>query len=160
LVRDDKVRLYWEPNEGKIESHFKWHRTAGRLLGLPPTDYFDANYIGHIITWRRENVLKMYEHIETVSRRGWLETLCSEWNIAEYILYGVFVNRILGDESGHYYDAQDICLPNWGRNPMSDEQIQGFLNKIRPEHVAIMISSKARMPVHRYEPLLETIPVK
>ena len=159
FIREDKVRLFRIPNEGKVYKNLKWHRSAGHLLGLPPMDYSGARYISNVITWRRENVIKLCEHLEKISGQGWLETLCNTWNLSEYILYGVFIDKILQEQSGHYYDEQNICHEYWASSgpPMSDEELQSFFSAIRPEQVAVMISSKVGMSVAEYEKFLNQI---
>ena len=59
LVRDGKVRIYDEPGKGDYGEHLGYNRAAGRLLGLPKQDYYGSKYIGNIITWRRDNLLKL-----------------------------------------------------------------------------------------------------
>lgn len=160
LVREDQVRLYDEPNGNFIGMplHFKWHQSASRLLGLPPIDMPAPDYIDHLITWRRDNVLKLCQHIESVSGRGWMETLTSSWHLSEYILYGTFIDHVLKEQSGHYCDAQKLCHDYWSTLSMSDEQLQNFIAEIQPEHVAVMISAKANMSVQQYQNLLKLIP--
>jgi hypothetical protein len=157
LVRDGLVRLFRNPegNDVQREMHFKWHQSASHLLGLAEVDMTIPDYIGHIITWKRENVLQLCQQIERVSGRGWIETLANSWHLSEYVLYGIFIDHILKEQSGHYYESQNICHDYWFPESLSDEQLQKFVAEISPEHVAVMISAKSGMPVERYQPLLE-----
>jgi hypothetical protein len=158
LTRDDQIRLFRDPNGNDVQRnmHFKWHEAASRLLGLPDVDMTIPDYIGNIITWKRENVVQLCQHLEKVSGRGWIETLANSWHLSEYILYGIFIDRILKEQSGHYYEPENICHDYWYTQPLPDEQLQNFFGEIRPEHVAVMISAKSGMPVERYKPFLET----
>lgn len=154
-VQDDKVRLFRRPG-ANAETHVEWHRTAGHLLGLGEQDYFGASYIGNLIPWRRDNVLRMHEHIAANSGRGWLETVCTRWHLSEYILYGVYIDKVLGEsESGHYYDEQNPCHTYWGTEELSEDQLREFLENIEDHHVSIMISSKAGITPERYRSLLK-----
>jgi hypothetical protein len=157
LTHDGRVRLFRNPegNDVQRQMHLKWHQAASRLLGLANVDMSIPDYIGNIITWRRDNVLQLCEHIEKLSGRGWIETLANSWHLSEYVLYGIFIDRILKEQSGHYYEAQNICHDYWFPQSLSDEQLEKFIAEISPEHVAVMISAKAGMPVERYQPLLE-----
>lgn len=159
FVRNDQVRLYDEPdgNFDWMHTHVKWHQNASLLLDLPPTPFPAPDYIDHVITWRRDNVVKMCEHVEQVSGRGWIETLSRVWHLSEYILYGTFVDRVLGEQAGHDRISQKLCHSYWGETPMSDDQLQGFMQEIAPEHVAVMMSAKSKMSVNQYEAALQTI---
>ncbi len=157
LVRNDQVRLFRNPNGNDVQRklHFKWHQSASRLLSLPDVDMTIPDYVGHIITWRRDRVLQLCQHIERVSGREWIETLANSWHLGECVLYGIFIDRILKERSGHYYDTQNICHNYWFPQALSDEQLQHFIREIHPDQVALMISAKAGMPVERYETLVE-----
>jgi hypothetical protein len=156
FIRSSLVRLLKEPPYN-LSTHVKGHQTANKLLGIPDGIYPAFGYIGQVVTWKRENVFKLYQKLEAVSGKGWVETIASSWDLAEYILYGVFVEHFLKEESGHYYDSQKLTHDYWKPQPLSDEQLQKFLSEIQPEHVAVMISAKAGMPVDRYEHLLWNI---
>jgi hypothetical protein len=158
FVRGGLVRLYRVPGDGRLASQAAWHRTALRLVGQPPSDYSGARYIDNLIPWRRDNVLKLWKHLEQISGRPWIETILRQVHFSEYILYGVFVDRILAGQSGHYEDPISVSHSYWGQRPMSDVQLREFLAEIRPEHVAVMISGKAGMAVGQYEPLLASVP--
>ncbi|MBZ8179107.1 DUF6492 family protein [Oscillatoria salina] len=158
FVRDDgKVRFYREPKGNEIQKkvHLKWHQSASNLLGLPDVDLTIPDYIGNAITWKKENVVKLCKHLESVSGRGWIETLANTYNLSEYVLYGIFVERILQSESGHYNRAENLCNDYWYPEALDDEKLSQLIKKTAPEQVALMITAKAGMPVERYKPLLE-----
>nr|MBA3922383.1 hypothetical protein [Nostocaceae cyanobacterium] len=94
FIKGDQVRLF--RIEPCLQPKFEqWHENSCSLLdivGLEPAQL--PNYIGQIISWKRENVLKMCQYIESVSGRGWMETLCNSWDMSEYMLYGNFVDQI------------------------------------------------------------------
>jgi hypothetical protein len=140
-----------------VEAHFRGHETANKLLGISDINYSAPGYIGNVITWKRDNVFKLYQTLESTSGKGWIETLANSWHLSEYILYGVFVDHFLQEQSGHYYDAQKISHEYWAPEPMSDEQLQNFFATIPPEYVAVMISAKAGIPVERYQSLVKSI---
>lgn len=148
--RDGLLRLFRVPGAARQATHIPWHQTAARLLGLPATDYFGSTYIGNLICWRRDALRRMYRHIEDVSGRPWLETVLRQWHLSEYILYGVFAEHVLGEESGHYHTPIPLCHISWDYALETDADLDRFFGEVWPEHVAAMVSSKQGLPVSRY----------
>jgi hypothetical protein len=154
FVREGKVRLFRIPGAHR-EPQVEWHRTAGRLLGLPPSDYYGASYVGDLISWIGGNVVKLHEHIERVTGRHWLRATCTQWQMAEYLLYGTFVDHILGEEaSGHYYDPTCICFGYWDWRAMSEDEVRQWLAGAGLQHVAIMVASYSKTPLRNYGRLI------
>jgi hypothetical protein len=147
---DGNVRLFRVPGAAQFESHARWHRTAAKLLGLPSTDYFGSNYIGNLITWRRDHLLSLYERIQQVTSRPWAEAVCSSLHLSEYILYGVFVEHLLNGR-GHFYTDHAHCHISWDYDISTPKGLQHFFDETRPDHVAVMVSSKAGLPVSAYQ---------
>lgn len=160
INRKGQVRLFREVGVDTGTERFKWHQTASQLLGLPSISTEAPGYIGNAITWKRDNVFKLYEHLEKISGRGWIETLASSWHLSEYILYGVFVEHILKSESGHYFDDSKICHEYWSPQAMTDQELKGFFASLPSHHKAVMISAKAGIPVDKYEPLVKGLAFK
>lgn len=152
-----QIRLFCEPNaiDASTEPLAKWCEVGNKLLGLPPVTYPTANYLGNIITWKRDNVFKLYRHLEKVSGKSWIETIANSWHLSEYMLYGIFVDSILKETSQQYHDSQKICHDYWQNYPMSPEELKDFLAKIPSEHIAVMISAKSGMNPQDYAPLLK-----
>lgn len=159
FIRDSQVRLFRVSSQVAPQTPIglEWHQTANRLLAVSGNTPPVPGYVGQIVTWRRDNLIKMYEHIQNVSGRGWIEAVSSSQNLSEYILYGVFVDQVLQNSSGHYEDSQRICAEYWSNESMSDEQLQKFFLEIEPQDIAVMISAKAGIPVDRYQNLIENI---
>ncbi|BAZ16529.1 hypothetical protein NIES4071_84060 [Calothrix sp. NIES-4071] len=156
FIRDGEVRLYRIPGNLCPQAPIgeKWNYNARRLLNLPSGTTPVTGYISQIMTWRSDNLKQLYKHIETVSGRGWLETVCSYWNLSEYVIYGVFVEEVL-KASGHYYDSECICHEYWFNKQMSDVQLQDFFSSIPEHNIAVMISAKAGISVQKYENLVK-----
>jgi hypothetical protein len=160
FVREDKARLLRIPNQydqeflGKYPRFAKWQKTANRLLGIPELKVPTPGYIGNIITWRRDHLLNLYEHIEIISGRDWISTICSSLHLSEYILYGTFVEQVLQGQSGHYYDSERICHEYWLEKPMSDQELPKFFTEILPGDKAVMISAKAKISPQRYQQII------
>ena len=154
-VRDGRVRLFRIPGAHR-EPQLAWHRTAGRLLGLPPSDYYGASYVGDLISWLAPNVIKLHEHIEGVTGRQWLRAVCTQWQMAEYLLYGTFIDHVLGEErSGHYYDPTPICYGYWAWESLSTEAAREWIKQADEQYVAVMVASYSKTPLENYRGLLD-----
>ncbi|MGB3203039.1 MAG: DUF6492 family protein [Nodosilinea sp.] len=132
------------------------YRAAYQLLGLAGDRHgaVRPNYIGNLISWRRSNVKALRDHLEQVWDRPWLETLASAKTLSEYILYGVFVDQVLGEAANHIYDWSPLCHEYWRPLPLDDQQLAEFFAAIQPSHLAVMVSSKAGIDPSRYQPYL------
>lgn len=153
--KDGRTRLFRIPGGANIPSHYRWHRTAAHLLGIPAQDYFGARFIGNGITWRREHVLQLHDHLQKVHGRDWMTTMAWQLHLSEYILYGVFVDQVLKEKSLHYEDKENFCLEYWLEKDMSDRDVDEFLSKLEPHHSAIMLSSKAPIDPQRYQAIVQ-----
>ena len=165
FIKKDKVRLFrasFAPSSlSNFKTQIKWCHTATTLLGLPPLPTFNrenpfVSYVGNLITWRRDNILQLHQHIERVTQKSWLEAIANSWNFSEYMLYGIFVERILKDRSGHYCDLQPVTHEYWGTKPLTKEQLQQFWQNITPECFAVMISAKSKTPIDAYVSFIKT----
>jgi hypothetical protein len=137
LLRNGALRLHRIPGAKDDGRHLHWHRRAGALLGLPRR-YCGADYVGQLISWRRSNLEHMQQHIETVSGRPWYRGVARSLHVSEYVLYGAFVDGVLGPQhNGHFGTAEDLCHCCWfrdeavalasGREPLSENSVAVLL---------------------------------
>lgn len=112
FLLDGEARLLQEHGAGDSAMHTEWHRTASRVLGLPMADYHGADYIDSIVVWRRENVTRLIAHLQ---REGgdWRANLVATGEFSEYVLYGVFVDKVLGKQARHAPTPLRQCLTLW-----------------------------------------------
>jgi len=152
LVDDGRVRLFRRPGHADQPSHHRWHRSAAALLGLEPRDYFGADYIGNMITWRRDNLLALHEHIERTTGKHWLRAVASQLHLSEYILYGLFVEHVLGiDTAGHDAQSHDLCHCSWDYRIEGPDDIDRFFDaELAPEIKAVLIQSNLKLPMDAY----------
>lgn len=154
LVKNDKVRLYRFPRleqDYHEPRHIKWYTYAGKLFQLEGDQYLESDYIGPLVTWRRDTLLKLNNHIQDMSsRKTWKEALCNTITFSEYILYGIFSEFILKEESGHYWDHTEICHTNWTLPIDNLEKLKLFLSTLRPEHCAICVQSNLGIDPGKY----------
>jgi hypothetical protein len=148
LERDGKPPLFMEPGQrGLIPNNDKWNDAAARLLGLPELKSYDENFIGNVITWRRENALAMRDRIEATTRRDWELSLAPMITFSEYILYGAFCHRVLGEKSGHWDDGVVRTLTYWLTTPLTIAGLKELKQNQQPHHHSAMISAKSRTSV-------------
>jgi len=139
---DRKVRLYHAPGETADSTiHKKWHRVSARLLGLRETDYFGADYIGHLVTWTPDNVLSLQAKLEEISGRPWDQVIARELAFSEYVLYGIYTEHVLGAASGQTPSAKKIVHASWHYPVDTAEGQRDFINGLEPHHVGVAIQS-------------------
>lgn len=149
LVSGDKVRLFRVQHSTDKDSKIgkKWKDAAKNLLTLPLDNKYYDFYVSQIVTWRRSNLLQLYKLIEKNFQQDWLEVIFRVKDLSEYVIYGIFANYLLKENSGHYDDhLQKICWCYWEDTPMSHEELREFFQEAQSSgHKAVMISAKSYM---------------
>ncbi len=146
LLRDGRTRLYRAPGAGQAPGHRVWHRVAARVLGLPPSDYFGADYITTAVTWRPEVVRALLARIRGATRLPWRMALSWRFRFSEYILYGVFAEHAPGPQRDRvFFDDADLCHCSWHYDLDDPAQAQAFVADLRDDHAAVLIQSNLGM---------------
>jgi Family of unknown function (DUF6492) len=145
--RDGKTPLFREILPGEIPSNTRWHAGAARLLGRPVEEHYRTGYVGNLVMWERRNVQALHRHIEQTTGRGWVESLCRLDTMSEYILYGMFCERVLREASGHYLEGTIRTLNYWGTTPLDLGALRELRDQLQPEHLGVMISAKSSTAV-------------
>lgn len=143
FVAEGCVRLFRVPGATEdSEMHRRWHAASARLLGLPPRAYFGADYIGNLITWRRDIVLELQRHLEGAGNERWDKIIAHQRAFSEYVLYGIFVEQVCGlNESGHRATSEDLVHAGWHYELDTPEGLQEFVSGLRKHHVGVAIQS-------------------
>jgi hypothetical protein len=142
LCRDGKVRLYRNPVKVDLATHRRWHSAAGRLLGLPPSDFYDAEYIDSLVVWRRSVAQGVVARIAAVAKTDWRIALARTHHFAEYILYGVFADKVLGLEAaGQFAATSSLCHSRWSDDFADSDDERAFIESIGPEHLTCLLQS-------------------
>jgi hypothetical protein len=142
LAPEGRVRIYRNAEKVELETHRVWHETAGRLLGLPPSRFYGAEYINPFVVWRRSIVRGLIERIESVSGRDWRIVLARTPHFAEYVLYGVYAEQVIGlDEAGLIPQDFTLCHARWGDEFEGEADVKAFLDTLEPWHVTSLIQS-------------------
>jgi hypothetical protein len=146
--RDGKVPLFVESGQrGLIRMNDQWHRVAAGLLGLPKEDSYDTNYIGNVIPWRRKTVLAMQERIQEIAGKPWQLVLASQQVFAEYILYGLFAQKVPGQNEGQWDDSVIRTQCYWGTVPLSVTDLEKLKQERLDTYHSLMISAKSKTPI-------------
>lgn len=144
LERSGRVPLFDETGQrGLIDTNDAWQAAASRLLGLPIETDCDNNYVNQLITWRRSNAIAMLERVTATTGKHWPLSIASLSQFSEYILYGVYAARVLGDQSGHWHDGLIRTLNYWRTEPLDLGALERFKATREPHHHSAMISAKS-----------------
>ncbi len=144
--KDGRVRFYRSDDavDERLPRHLRWHEVARDLLGLPPAGSPPLpDYISAFNVWDRRIVLALRERIEAVTKRPWLDAIASQLHISEFMLYGVFVDAVLGPSAPVIPEGSMLCHSHWGPEPMADATVPAFVGSLRPDDVAVMISARS-----------------
>lgn len=125
--------------------HLAWHQVAREMIGSTSTGHPPLpDYVDSFNVWSPDVVRNMCCQIEQVSGKPWQTTFSSHLHVSEFILYGVFVDEVLGPSSGLVPVDHMRCHNYWDEVPMSPDAAKDFVNSILPDDVAVMISAKSR----------------
>ena len=158
IVRDGRARLYRNPEKVDLPSHRRWHAAAARLLGLPESDWFGAEYIDALVPWRRAALIAMTQRIEAVTGKPWGVALARTPHFAEYVLYGVHADKVLGFEAaGLFPTAETLCHSRWEGDFRDAADEDDFVASVRPHHVSCLIQSTTDVSPERRRALFARV---
>jgi Family of unknown function (DUF6492) len=130
-----------------MERHIRWHQVAHRLLGLdPPPDPPLADYVSSLNFWDPAVVRDMQERITETTGRHWLDAFTAELHISEFILYGVFVERVLSPSSAWPQVDPAFCHNYWAEVPLDVAAARAFAEALPAQAIGMMISAKSHTP--------------
>jgi hypothetical protein len=142
FVKDGRTRLYRKP--GGIHAgmtHVKWHHAVCRLLGVRPDPLPMDDYVGNMITWDTRIVAQARARVEAVTGLPWHVAFARGRTVAEYLLYGLYVDKVLGrDAAGVWIDERSWCHTYWGPEPLRPPDVDAFVSSLRPDDVAFSIA--------------------
>jgi Family of unknown function (DUF6492) len=152
----DGVRLYRVPGATEDSAmHQRWHTVSARLLGLDHKTYFGADYIGNLITWRRDVILQLQDRLTLLAGKRWDKVIAREAAFSEYILYGIFAEHLLGlPKGGHFSTGQDLVHAGWHYALNTPTGLHEFIEGFEPSHVGIAIQSTERFTLEERRSLI------
>jgi hypothetical protein len=145
--QDDRLPLYRKPDAigYSMSRHVMWHETARRLLDLPQKPPPLPDYIAAMNAWDRATALALLDRISEVSGRPWVDAVCGSVHLSEFILYGVYLEEVLGRTAAEMTDTLP-CHNYWDPIPLDLASASRFMDALPERDVAVMISAKSRTP--------------
>ena len=149
FVRDGKVRFFCKPNQidGRLPRHMTWHRVARVLLGLPHAEPPYPDYISSPLAWDPTIVRRMLAQVEATTGLPWTTAIARQLDFSECVLYGVFVDAVIGASENAFASDDSLCLVYWEDTPLNPDSAARFIGRVRPTDVAAVIQSKSRTPL-------------
>lgn len=144
--RDGKVPLFYEPGQrGKIPLIDIWETEASNMLGIAAQAAdFDINLVSQLVCWRRTNAVAALRRVEEHCGKEWTRVVAPLSGFSEYILYGVYVTRVLNDAtSGHWRDALTRTHNYWRTSTLDTPALQRFKLEREEFQHSVMISAKS-----------------
>lgn len=142
--QDGKLEMYSNP--GAIHSglprHRMWLESARSLLGLGPADRGNlTDYICWPCVWDPEIVRSMLNRVEQVTGRSWQSAIASQLHFSEMMLYGTYVDAILGGPPAVTSRMKSISYSE--EAPLTLAEISTMLRSGPTDVLAVMISAKS-----------------
>ncbi len=148
LCNEDVV-LFRTPNgiDESLPRHRLWVQTAQQLLGIPVRAEFPLpDYISWPCAWDPEVVRNMLAHIEKVNSCRWETAVGRQLHFSEMILYGVYVEQILG-LANIPVSEEMLCINYSDEVALTDKASYTFILQLGSEKIAAMISAKSNTPL-------------
>lgn len=144
LWTDGGLRMY-RVVDGALQAtpgHLRWLAHAGDLLGLTRHPDPANDYISNMVPWRVDTARALLDHIEQRTGKGWMRAVISSRDISECMIYGRFVDEVLGGR-GHVADPRSLSHVLWFREtfPQTREGLEEFMRGISDDQVAIGVQS-------------------
>lgn len=133
LFRRDGVLARRELAEQRI-----WSENAGKALGI--SAWSGDDYIATLIAWNRQAAIGMTRHIENLSGRHWAEAIARDRRFSECMLYGRYVDDVLGGEK-HFHDSTELCRTYWTGPHLGEAELRSFIDAAEPGQVALGLQS-------------------
>jgi hypothetical protein len=127
-----------------MDRHLLWHDVARRLLGLSdPVTAPAPDYISPITVWDPAVVRSLMVHIAASTGRNWMDAVAGELHVSEFVVYGVFVDHVLGEMTPF---AGPLCHNYYERTPLSRADANAFADEMPSSALGAMISSHSHTP--------------
>jgi hypothetical protein len=149
MLRDGLLPLYREQKEEvRISWNIRWHQVAARLLGLPVLETYDTNYVGNNpIYWKRSNLSKLQRQIEKVTGRHWAVAVCRQPRMSEYVIYGMFAEHVLKEQSGQYHTPEAHTLSYWEVRTLDEQGLNEHKRQLKADDFLVTFNEHARIPI-------------
>ncbi|MDR7082015.1 hypothetical protein J2X01_001300 [Arthrobacter ginsengisoli] len=127
--------------------HRKWHETSRSLLGLaPPPAENLPDYISWPCLWEPGIVRSLLSAVEAHTGRTWATAIGSQLHFSEMILYGVYVDEVLGGAESTTSRMKSVVYSE--ERPLGLAELSALMSGVTSEELAIMISAKSGTGLH------------
>jgi len=159
FVRNGAVRSYRGPNQigDDLSRHIIWYQAARDLLGLPPSKPPYPDYISSFLAWDPKLVRRMLAHVEDTTGQPWATAIAGQLHFSECILYGVFIDGVVGACAKAFHSNDSLCLSYWDQTPLNLTSAADFIDQVRPTDIAVLIQSKSRTPPTARKAILDAL---
>jgi Family of unknown function (DUF6492) len=120
--------------------HVKWVKQSSSILGIELEKLPATDYIGNLVTWRRDYALAMIDHIENHNGSDLVSIMGRHRTFSEYQIYGSFVERVL-QSPRQPGDAAELTCTHWGAGALLSQSIEAFMANLSDEQIAIGVQS-------------------
>ena len=145
-MKDGKVPLFREQKEEvRVPWNTRWHQISARMLGLPEQSSYDTSYVGNLVYWRKANLDALQRRIETITGRPWCLALSRHLTMSEYVLYGMFAEHVMKEDSGQYFYPVMNSLSYWDDAHLDERGLRAFKEQLGEGDVVVMLNEKARI---------------
>lgn len=143
LMAGGRFAFYARPDgiTEDMHAHLLWYHNGCRLLDVTPITAPVSDYISSIIPWKASIVRAMIARVEEVSGDDWWKAIARTPQFSEYLLYGSFVDQVVGEAALLRRDEHDHCLAHWDLHPLKLDEVEGFVSRFKEGDYACLISS-------------------
>jgi Family of unknown function (DUF6492) len=127
-----------------MKRHVLWHNVARKLLGVGGIASAPLpDYVSPIAVWDPAVVRSLTTHIADTTRRHWVDAFGGQLHISEFVLYGVFVDHVVG---GVQPRGGDLCHNYYDRARLSPAEAAVFADRMPSDALGAMITSHSETP--------------
>lgn len=147
VFSEGKVRLYQYPGRSPDARFAVWHDVAMKALGLKPEGYTGHDYVAQPTVWSPPIVQAMVNRIEHATGKRWLDALVRRFRFSEYILYGIFCDKVPGVHADRVAPT-DVVLTHtcWDYDLTRPAEVDRFVSDLDlSRHGAVLIQSNLKL---------------
>jgi hypothetical protein len=143
FVRDGRTRFFRKPDgiTAAMERHVSWQANAASMLGLAPGPVPGPDYISSMVAWDKQVIKEMRERVERTTGRSLPEAVVRAHAFSEYLLYGTYVDRVLGDQAPVFVEPSSGCHSYWEAEPLTPGRKDAFVRAFGATDVAVHLQS-------------------
>lgn len=143
LVQDEQFNFYttmhsFARNQAPNPTYTE---AAAKQLGLAGDPFPSPGYVENIVAWHGPTVKALCAHIERVAQRDWRVALGRKLILSEYTLYGLFVDRVLPNNTHLRHSGDSFCKTAWSSADLGNGGLDAFCDTLTPPQVAVGFQS-------------------